>query len=110
MMILSFAFSLRLSWVTSSETEAPDGMMAPLEPATPSATVAVKGWPTVKVLVQTRSLERRLSVVPEAMVHTEPPPLAPAEPLGLRVTVLPDGVVVVVGGGAGRGAGRETVG
>jgi hypothetical protein len=59
------------------------------------------------VFVQTRSFERRLSDVPEAIVPTAPPPLAAAEPGALRVSVLPDAVVRVVGSGvAGRVVGR----
>ena len=45
--ILSVEFSLRLRLVTSSDTVAPDGMDAPLEPVTPSATVAENVWPAV---------------------------------------------------------------
>src|SRR5215207_4208742 len=51
------------------------------------------------------------------MVPTAPPPLAAAVPGALRVSVLPEAVVLVVGAGgvvaagrAGRGAGREAAG
>ena len=98
-MILSFAFSLRLSCVTSSVTFAPAGIEAPFEPVTVLATEAVKVCPTVKLFVQTRELERRLSEVPDSIVPTAPPPLAAAEPAGLRVSVLPEAVVLVVGVG-----------
>src|SRR5829696_189544 len=48
------------------------------------------------------------------MVPTAPPPLVAAVPGALRVSVLPEAVVLVVGAGgvvaAGRGAGREAAG
>ncbi len=44
--ILSLIFSLRLSWVISSEAFAPAGIVAPLEPVTEFATVAVTVSPT----------------------------------------------------------------
>jgi hypothetical protein len=46
------------------------------------------------VFVQTRALERSASDVPEGIVPTAPPALELEEPLVLRVTVLPEGVVV----------------
>jgi hypothetical protein len=42
---LSFAFSLRLSCVTSSCTVAPAGIVAPFEPVAALVVVAEKVWP-----------------------------------------------------------------
>ena len=47
MTILSFTFSLRLSCVTSSVTSRPAGIVAPFEPDTAFARLAVKVCPTV---------------------------------------------------------------
>ena len=76
---------------------APAGIVAPFEPVTDSDTVAVNRCPTRLLLVQTRELDARLSVVPAEIVPTArsvPPPV-------FRVTVLPLDVVDVVGAGAG---------
>ena len=56
--MLSFAFSLRLSFVTSSATVAPAGIVAPLLPVTASLNVAVKRSPTLFVFVQTFDARR----------------------------------------------------
>src|SRR5258708_13380581 len=115
MRILSLTFSLRFRVVTSRLTVAPAGIVAPLDPVTGLATVAVKLCPTVYVLVHTRALERSASVVPEAMVPTDPPALEAADPVGFRVTVFPVGVVTgadtggVVRAGLRAGAGLAVV-
>src|ERR1051325_4995588 len=102
MTIGSFAFSLRLSFVTVRVTVAPAGIIAPFEPLTASATVAVTLSPTLFVFVQIRELECGASGVPAAIVPTAPPP--PVVPPLLVVTVLPLGVVT------GEGAGFDGVG
>src|SRR5574338_9506 len=51
--MLSFAFSLRLSFVTSRTTVAPDGIVTPFVPVTASVVVAVSRSPTLFVFVQT---------------------------------------------------------
>jgi hypothetical protein len=71
---------------------APTGIIAPLEPATGLVTVAVKRSPTLLVLVHIFWPEARLSVAPAGIV-----PTLAAEPAGVRVTVFPLAVVVVVG-------------
>src|SRR5262245_58971600 len=105
--MLSFAFSLLLSFVTSITAVAPAGITAPLEPFTASFNVAEKRSPTLFVFVQTLAPDASVSAVPDAIEPTAPPELfSPA------VTVLPDGVrggVVDSGLGAGAvgfGAGR----
>src|SRR5580765_2180526 len=95
--MLSFAFSLRLSFVTSSTTVAPAGIVAPLLPVTGSLSVAVKRSPTLFVFVHTFDVDASVSAVPDAIAPTLPPEL-----FSPVVTVLPDGVR---GGEAGAGAG-----
>jgi hypothetical protein len=95
--MLSFAFSLLFSFVTSITAVAPAGITAPLEPVTASFSVAEKRSPTLFVFVQTLEPDASVSVVPDAIEPTLPPELfSPA------VTVLPDGVR---GGAAGSGLG-----
>ena len=91
--MLSFAFSLLLSFVTSSTAVAPAGIVAPLVPVTGSFSVAVKRSPTLFVFVQTFDVDASVSVVPDAIAPTLPP-----EFFSPVVTVLPD---AVRGGGAG---------
>src|SRR5215212_9169670 len=86
----SFVFSLRFSFVTSTRTLAPAGIVAPLSPVTVLATVATNRSPTLLVLVQTFSVELSASVVPAAMV-----PNGFSVPAGLLATVLPLGVVLL---------------
>ena len=88
----SLAFSLRFSSVTSIVAVAPAGITAPLEPEIELLTVALNRSPTLLVLVQTFELDARLRVDPAGMV-----PTLAADPAGVRVTVLPLEVVVVVG-------------
>src|SRR5574338_1598776 len=95
--MLSFAFSLRLSFVTSRTTVAPDGIVTPFVPVTASVVVAVSRSPTLFVFVQTFCPDASVRLVPDA---TSPTP--PAEPFSPGVTVLPD---AVRGGVAGAGAG-----
>src|SRR6478752_9748007 len=107
--MLSFAFSLRFSFVTSITAVAPAGITAPLEPFTASFNVAEKRSPTLFVFVQIFDADASVSVVPDAIEPTLPP-----EPFSPGVTVLPDGVRGgVVGFGPGvvvRGAGRHVRG
>src|SRR4030095_6980901 len=106
--MLSFAFSLRFSFVTSSTAVAPAGITAPLEPVTASFNVAENRSPTLFVFVQIFDADASVSAVPDAIEPTLPP-----EVFSPVVTVLPDGVrggVVGAGVGAGvlgRVAGRE---
>ncbi len=46
--MLSRTFSLRLRFVTSSDTVAPAGIAAPFVPVVASVVVAVKVWPTLR--------------------------------------------------------------
>src|SRR5688572_21289643 len=99
MAMLSWAFSLFLSDVTSMTAVAPAGITAPFEPVTASVVVAVNRSPTLFVFVQTFDVERSVSCVPAAMV-----PSVPSEPFVPGVTVLP--LAVVLGAGVavdGRG-------
>ena len=100
--MLSFAFSLLLSFVTSITAVAPAGITAPLLPVTGSLSVAVKRSPTLLVFVQTLDVDASVSVVPDAIA-----PTLPAELFSPGVTVLPDGVR---GGVAGSGVGAGLVG
>jgi hypothetical protein len=90
-------------------TVAPAGIIAPFEPETEFSTVAVTWSPTALVLVQMREFACVVSVEPAAIVPTAPPPVA--APLGLVVTVLPLGVVLVAGSdGLGAGVAGFVVG
>src|SRR5688572_1940036 len=93
--MLSFAFSLLLSFVTSSTAVAPAGITAPLLPVIDSLSVAVKRSPTLFVFVQTFSADVKVMAVPDA---TEPTP--PAVFFSPGVTVLPDGVRTGAAGSA----------
>jgi hypothetical protein len=98
--MLSFAFSLLLSFVTSITAVAPAGITAPLLPVTGSLSVAVNLSPILFVFVQTLADDARVSVEPEAII-----PTSPAELFSPGVTVLPDAVRggVVAAGVVGRG-------
>src|SRR5689334_7222367 len=105
--MLSFAFSLLLSFVTSITAVAPAGITAPLDPVTGSFNVAEKRSPTLFVFVQTFELDASVSVVPDAMEPTLPPelfsPLVTVFPDGVRAGAVDSGLVAgVVGFGAGR--------
>ena len=89
----SFAFSLRLRFVTVSVTVEPAGMTAPLEPVTAFCVVAVILSPTLLVFVQTVAVGVSESVVPASIVPTAPP-LFEAPVLAGCVTVLPLAVLV----------------
>src|SRR3954467_9191599 len=109
--MLSFAFSLLLSFVTSITAVAPAGITAPLEPVTGSFNVAEQRPPPLFLFVQTFADDASVSAVPDAIAPTLPPELfSPA------VTALPDGVRGgVVGAGlaagvVGLGAGRDVRG
>src|SRR5687767_3654707 len=101
--MLSFAFSLLFSFVTSITAVAPAGITAPLVPVTASFNVAVNRSPTLFVFVQTFEPDASVNVVPDAIMPTSPPEL-----FSPVVTVLPVGVRTgssVLGAGAlGAGA------
>jgi len=109
--MLSFAFSLLLSFVTSITAVAPAGITAPLDPVTASFNVAEKRSPTLFVFVQTLELDASVSVVPDAIAPTLPPELFSPD-----VTVFPDGVRAgavdsgFAAGAVGFGAGRDVRG
>src|SRR5215218_5783425 len=100
--MLSFAFSLFLSFVTSMTAVAPAGITAPLLPVTASLSVAVNLSPTLFVFVQTFDVDAMVSDVPDAIIPTLPPEL-----FSPVVTVLPAGVR---GGADGSAFGAGAVG
>src|SRR5689334_1557037 len=105
--MLSFAFSLLLSFVTSMTALAPAGIVTPFVPVTGSLSVATNRSPTLFVFVQTFDVDASVSDVPDATMPTLPP--AFFSPV---VTVLPLGVRTGAGSGAGVGvlgrvAGRD---
>src|SRR3954471_1791751 len=100
--MLSFAFSLFLSFVTSMTAVAPAGITAPLFPVTASLSVAVNLSPTLCVFVQTFDVDAIVSDVPDAIIPTLPPEL-----FSPVVTVLPE---AVRGGADGSGVGGRVAG
>src|SRR5688572_19801084 len=104
--MLSFVFSLLLSFVTSRTAVAPAGITTPLLPVTDSLSVAVIRSPTLFVFVQTFWPDASVSVDPDAIS-----PTPPAVFFSPGVTVLPDGVRTGPGAGVvGRVVGRDVDG
>ncbi|HEY5062989.1 MAG TPA: hypothetical protein VII52_15725, partial [Gemmatimonadaceae bacterium] len=93
-------------------TVAPAGIVAPFEPETEFATVAVTWSPTALVFVQILEPAVVFNVVPAAIVPTAPPPLVPRSPPAFVVRVLPLRVVTGpgIGGGTSDARGSGVIG